>query len=188
MPIGLLRRSAGLATWTLSPAISTLSRNRWRGISVQACASLRPAWENHIAACRWRHVAACRCIPGSGRDYEPGHRDRDWLNANAHRSLEDLIARAVRLLLDLAAGIPAPAKHARDYLRMAALVDPMQVDAAWQDQRRPTQPTTFPEAATLVRDLILTRSNLLITPEYSNTATACPRCVPSPPFQLAARN
>jgi hypothetical protein len=100
-------------------------------------------------------------------------------------SLEDLIARAARLLLDLAAGIPTPSKHARDYLRMAAFVNPLQVETAWQDQRRPTQPTTFPEAATLVRDLILTRSNLLITPEYSNTATACPRCVPSPPFQLA---
>jgi len=48
------------------------------------------------------------------------------------------------------------------------------MEDAWRDQRRSSHPKTFPEATTLLRDLVATRSDLLITPEYSNTAASVP--------------
>jgi len=101
-------------------------------------------------------------------------------------SLEDLVARTARLLLDLAGGVPVASKHARDYLRFVDLVD---AEAAWQDHRKPMHPPTFREADRLIRDLIRTRGNLLITPEYSkNTEEVCPRGAPTAAFQLADPN
>jgi hypothetical protein len=102
-------------------------------------------------------------------------------------SLEDLVARAARLALDLATGKPVASKYVHDYLRLAELVDPLQVETAWRDQRRSTDPAMFDEANALLQDLIPTRLDLLITPNYSTdtVGTSCPRCLPSPPFQLA---
>src|SRR5215472_2561209 len=39
-------------------------------------------------------------------------------------ALEDLIARAARLLLDLANGVPVPAKHAADFLVLSTMLGP----------------------------------------------------------------
>ena len=104
-------------------------------------------------------------------------------------SAEDAVARAARLVLDLAEGVPVPSKHADDYLRLAELVQPSSVEAAWQDHRRPRHPVTFREADALLKNLIATHRKLLITTEYSNdTADLCPRCVPTTPFQLADAN
>lgn len=101
-------------------------------------------------------------------------------------SLEDLVARAARLLLDLADGVPVASKHARDYLRFVDLVD---AETAWQDHRKPTHPLTFREADRSIRELIRIHPGLLITPEYSNnTGEICPRCVPTAAFQLADPN
>jgi hypothetical protein len=104
-------------------------------------------------------------------------------------SVEDLVARAARLLLDLDASVPVPAKHADDYLRLAELVKSSNMETAWQDHRKSTHPRTFWEANTLLRRLIAIRHNLLISSEYSkDTAEICPRCVPTPPFELADPN
>jgi hypothetical protein len=101
-------------------------------------------------------------------------------------SLVDLVARAARLVLDLADGVPVPAKHARDYLRLVELADPAEVETAWQDHRRPPQPATFCEARGALRNLIAARANLLITPEYSqNTAEICSRCAHNAAFPVA---
>jgi hypothetical protein len=101
-------------------------------------------------------------------------------------AVEDLVARAARLVLALADGMPVASKHADDYLRLAGLAEPAAVDEAWEDQRRPSHPATFREADELVRRLIPARSNLLIAPQYSNDVSAvCPRCAGSPPFPLA---
>jgi hypothetical protein len=60
------------------------------------------------------------------------------------------------------------------------------VETAWQDHRKPTHPATFWETSTLLKRLIATRRDLLISPEYSkDTAEICPRCVRTPRFQLA---
>ena len=101
-------------------------------------------------------------------------------------SVEDVVAHEARLLLDLDASVPVPAKHTDDYLRLAELVKPSSMETAWQDHRKPTHPMTFGETKTLLKELIATRRNLLISPEYSkDTAEICRHCVPTPPFQLA---
>jgi hypothetical protein len=104
-------------------------------------------------------------------------------------SVEDAVAHEARLLLDLDASVPVPAKHADDYLRLSELVKPSSVETAWQDHRKPSHPATFWETNALLNRLIATHRNLLISPEYSkNTAEICPRCVRTPPFQLADPN
>lgn len=101
-------------------------------------------------------------------------------------SREDVLARTARLLLDLRAGIPVPAKHAHDFLRLVNLIEPSQAEVAWQDHRRPDHPVTFREADTMVRDLITTRRHFLISPKYSKNATqSCSRCAATAAFPLA---
>jgi hypothetical protein len=104
-------------------------------------------------------------------------------------SVEDVVACEARLLLDLDASVPVPAKHADDYLRLAGLVKLSNMETAWQDHRKPTHPMRFGEADTLLKELITIRRNLLIRLEYSkDTAEICPRCVRTSPFQLADPN
>ena len=101
-------------------------------------------------------------------------------------SLEDLVARAARLALDLVEGVPTPAKHAKDYLRLANLLNPAEVEEAWHDQQKPQHPATFEEADKLLRELIPASHKLLITADYSkDVETVCPRCAPSAALPLA---
>lgn len=101
-------------------------------------------------------------------------------------SVEDLLARTARLLLDLADELPIASKHASDFWRLAELVRPAEVEAAWRDHRKPKQPATFAETFSFLRNLIPFRQRLLITPSYSrDTAEVCPRCAPTTAFQLA---
>ena len=104
-------------------------------------------------------------------------------------SLEDLVARAARLLLDLAEGTPVVSKHASDYLRFLESVGSERIESAWQDHRKPTHPATFRETQGVLQDLILTRASLLIAPNYSqDPSQVCPRCAPTRSFQLADPN
>jgi hypothetical protein len=101
-------------------------------------------------------------------------------------AVEDLIARIARLSLDLADGVPIPAKHARDFLRLSKLKAPVDVQPAWHDHRKPGQPLVFEEVSDLLHELIPKRNDLLIFPENSTDVDAeCPRCVPTPAFPLA---
>jgi hypothetical protein len=101
-------------------------------------------------------------------------------------SLEDPVARAARLLLDLAEGVPVASKHARDYLRFAELVDSAQAETAWRDHRKPMHPMTFGQTNRVLQDLIRHHRNLLITPEYSkDPREVCARCMPTAAFPLA---
>lgn len=101
-------------------------------------------------------------------------------------SAEDVLARTARLLLDLRGGFPVAAKHGNDYLRLEKLIQTSDLEAAWHDHRKPTHPVTFREANALVRGLLATQQNLLITPDYSKDAEQiCSRCVPKPAFPLA---
>jgi hypothetical protein len=101
-------------------------------------------------------------------------------------SIEDVLGRTARLLLDLAAGVQVPAKHAADFLRLASLIPSSEVEVAWQDHRKPDHPLTFREANTLVRGLIATHRHLLVAAQYSKDVTqTCSRCIPSATFPLA---
>lgn len=104
-------------------------------------------------------------------------------------SLEDLVARTARLVLGLAEGIPVLSKHARDFLRLANHVEPAEVEAVWQDHRKPDHPVTFEETNGLLHDLIPQHQDLLVTAKYSkDTKRVCPRCSPTTTFQLADAN
>jgi hypothetical protein len=101
-------------------------------------------------------------------------------------SVEDVLARTARLLLDLVAGVQVPAKHANDFLRLTDLMQSSDVEVAWQDHRKPDHPATFNEANKLVRGLIATHRHLLVDPQYSKEVTqTCSRCIPSATFPLA---
>ena len=101
-------------------------------------------------------------------------------------SLEDLTARTARLALDLAGGVPTPSKHATDFLRLVELVDPLEVETAWLDHRKPEHPLTFKEATDLLHYLISARQDLLTTPDYSKDAEdVCLRCQSIRAFRLA---
>lgn len=100
-------------------------------------------------------------------------------------SIEDLVARAARLTLDLAEHVPVPSKHARDFLRLMELLAPADVETAWQDNRKPNHPVSFAEANGLLQDLIPAHPELLVTPDYSNdTEKVCARCKPTSAFPL----
>ena len=101
-------------------------------------------------------------------------------------SREDVLARTARLLLDLRSGVPVAAKHAKDYPRLEKLMAVSDVEAAWQDHRRPGHPATFREANALVQDLIAAHPDLLIIPDYSkDAAQVCSRCMATAEFPLA---
>jgi hypothetical protein len=104
-------------------------------------------------------------------------------------SVEDLAARMARLCMDLVRGTPVPAKHARDYLRLLPLVDIGGLDAAWCEHRKPDHPASFADVSNLLTELIATRNELLIVPEYShNTNETCTRCEATSAFPLADAN
>ena len=104
-------------------------------------------------------------------------------------AVEDLLARAARLALDLAEGVPTPAKHARDFLCLAEVVSPRLVEIAWQDHRKSKHPVTFAQASSLLRDLIPAHSELLVAPRYSqDAAQVCLRCASTGAFRLADPN
>jgi hypothetical protein len=101
-------------------------------------------------------------------------------------SLEDLVARTARLVMELVRRVPVPAKHARDFVRLIELVRPEGIEIVWQEHRRPNDPASFLEAKKLGEQMILTHQDLLITPQYStDLAEACKRCAPTSAFGLA---
>jgi hypothetical protein len=60
------------------------------------------------------------------------------------------------------------------------------MDAVWQEHRKPNHPVCFTEVKRLLEELILTREDLRITPQYStNLLEVCPRCVSTACFRLA---
>jgi hypothetical protein len=92
-------------------------------------------------------------------------------------SLEDLTARAARLSWDLAAGIPVAAKYARDFLRLLDIVSTDQVQAVWQEHRKPDSPERVQDAASEIRRLVSTRPDLLVSPAYlTDVSVVCERC------------
>jgi hypothetical protein len=102
-------------------------------------------------------------------------------------SLEDLAAREASLLMDLERGSPVPLKHAEDFERLVEGVDADRVEIAWRDHRRETDPVTFQEASGRIRELIPSRGDLLIVPDYSHDGDAiCSKCEETGPFRLAS--
>jgi len=101
-------------------------------------------------------------------------------------ALEDLIARTARLSLDLAIGVPVPAKHAADFLLLSAILGRRDAQSAWCDHRKPDQPESFAEVRKILTELIPNQRDLPVTLEYSKDVhTRCERCTPTAAFPLA---
>ena len=99
-------------------------------------------------------------------------------------SAVDLLARHTRLLLSLAEEIPVASKHARDFVRLLDIVIIRDALVAWPDHRRPDHPENFADAIALVRELMKSRRDLLITPQFSKDMhQSCPRCTSHGRFQ-----
>jgi len=102
-------------------------------------------------------------------------------------SLEDLAARAARILMTLEANAAVPRKHARDFLRLTTAIDAGLSEQAWREHRQEWMPTTFQEAAHRIPELLASRPHLLTTPQYSQDLDAvCPRCQDTAAFERAA--
>ena len=101
-------------------------------------------------------------------------------------SLEDLVARAARVCLDLVADEPIPAVHASDFLRLAEAVDPKRIESVWLDHRKPAHPETYTEAYLRLKDVIPARRALLLHRNYStDVEQVCSRCREMPAFRMA---
>lgn len=101
-------------------------------------------------------------------------------------SLEDLIARTTRLTMDLREGVAVPSKHAKDLLRLVALIDDDRVEEAWRDHRKPQHPLTFLESRKLLQHLIPAHPERLLNPKHQSVAeTSCSRCASTAAFRVA---
>jgi hypothetical protein len=102
-------------------------------------------------------------------------------------AIEDLAARVAGLVLDLGRDRDVPRKHAEDFGRLVAAVDPARVEPAWRDHRRAMDPPSFAEAVAQIADLVVTHADRLIVPVYSRDISAiCDRCAELGPFRPAA--
>ena len=101
-------------------------------------------------------------------------------------SLEDMVARHARLNWDLMEGKPIAPKYAQDFLRLLEFVTTEEVEAIWQEHRKPPSPESFAETVRQLRRVIASRSDLLIPPTYStNLDEVCHRCEGTGAFPLA---
>ena len=103
-------------------------------------------------------------------------------------SIEDLAARTGSVLMDLARGKPAPAKFAEHYLWLSPMMDPDNSEPAWRDHRSDDAPATFAEAHAIIRKLVESRRELLVTPENSRDLDeTCPQCVETGAWRLSPK-
>ena len=101
-------------------------------------------------------------------------------------SLVDMAARHARLSWDLTDGKAVPSKFARDFLRMAEVIQCDEVQRVWPEHKRPQMPTSFADAVARLRDVIQSRPDLLVVPRYSTDShEVCDRCKDSTDFPLA---
>jgi hypothetical protein len=101
-------------------------------------------------------------------------------------SLDDLVARAARLTLPLANRQPVPLKHASDFLRLEKVANLAGAERAWPQHRRVSDPESFRDVATLLRELIPRSADLLMSPTYSqNVSEDCSRCAAVDGLELA---
>lgn len=102
-------------------------------------------------------------------------------------SLEDLIARLTRIVLQVGEDTAVPSKHAHDLVRLLQIADPAKIQTVWFEHRRDEHPLNFREASAMARQLIFTRPLLFRTVQYSTNADeVCERCAPTAGFQLAS--
>lgn len=104
-------------------------------------------------------------------------------------SLQDLIARHARLNWDLAESKPLAPKYARDFLRLLEYVETGEIESIWREHRKPHFLNSFAETARHLRDVIVSRPDLLIPPQYATDEhEVCSRCQVAESFPLADKH
>ena len=102
-------------------------------------------------------------------------------------SLEDLAARAGRLLMGIEQCATVARKNAEDFKSLLEFIHLERVEVAWQDHRRASDPLSFKDSSTGLLQLIQLHGNLLVDFPYSRDVDAiCPRCREVEPFRLAS--
>jgi hypothetical protein len=92
-------------------------------------------------------------------------------------SFEDMVARATRVCYDLLIEKPVAAKYARDFLRLFELADAEKVEPVWLEHWTQPNAMSFVETARMLRDVIVSRKDLLVDPVYATDVNAiCARC------------
>jgi hypothetical protein len=101
-------------------------------------------------------------------------------------AFEDLLARHARLCSPLLRSKTVPPKYVRDFLRMLQAQRPNRIEDIWPEHRKPSDPSTFNEAAELIREAAISKAELLVPDVYSTDVTeSCPRCAESEGFKRA---
>ena len=101
-------------------------------------------------------------------------------------AFEDLVARHAQLCCSMLRGHCTAPKYARDLLRMVEVAEPPNIQSIWSEHRKPNDPESFSEVLGLLREIIVSRPDLLVPPNYStDVAAVCPRCEGTAAFRLA---
>jgi hypothetical protein len=78
-------------------------------------------------------------------------------------------------------------KYARDFLRTLDLVKADEMEAIWQERRKPHCPESFAGTATELRGAIASKPELLApVARLIDVDAVCPRCRGTEAFRLAA--
>jgi hypothetical protein len=101
-------------------------------------------------------------------------------------SLKDVEAVHALECCDLLLGKWVDPKYARDFLRMLDLVKADEMEAIWQERRKPHCPESFAETARALRDAIASKPELLAPAgRVVDVDAVCPRCCGTEAFPLA---
>lgn len=102
-------------------------------------------------------------------------------------SLQDLAARHARLCWDLNGGKQVHPKYVQDFLRLIDVAVVEDIKDVWREHRKPHFPENFSEAVSALRQVIGSRSDLIVAWDYStNVNEACLRCRQTKAFPLAS--
>lgn len=101
-------------------------------------------------------------------------------------SLQDLAARHARLCWDLIDGKQVHPKYVQDFLRLIDVAFVEDIEDVWREHRKPYYPENFSEAVSALRQVIASRSDLMVAWDYStNVHEVCLRCRETKSFPLA---
>jgi hypothetical protein len=101
-------------------------------------------------------------------------------------SLQDLAANHARLCWDLMGGKQVHPKYVQDFLRLIDVAVVEDIEDVWREHRKPYFPENFSEAVSTLKQVIASRSDLMVAWDYTtNVNEVCLRCRETKTFPLA---
>jgi hypothetical protein len=103
-------------------------------------------------------------------------------------AVEDLVARSTAHVCGrLRQGHSIDVKYVRAFTRLAGLGEPPQLADAWRDHHQEV-PGTLEEATQRANELLVRRSDLVVSETHSAVVTTCDQCTDCGPFRRAPPN